>query len=104
MRSEARADHEAFRSYIPWLTKQQGALTAHIENIRNQLAVTQQVRKLRCNVFMAPSHLRAPDPGIARRPGAVPPASFPARVLTIEDDATVDTTVDRWWPGEGQPV
>ena len=41
VRTEARADREAFQAQILRLTEQQGVLTAHVENIRNQLAATQ---------------------------------------------------------------
>ena len=41
VRTEVRADREAFQSHILRLTEQQGVLTAHIENIRNQLAAAQ---------------------------------------------------------------
>ena len=41
VRIEARADREAFQAQILRLTEQQGVLTAHVENIRNQLAATQ---------------------------------------------------------------
>ena len=41
VRTEARADREAFQAQILRLTEQQGVLTAHVENIRSQLAATQ---------------------------------------------------------------
>ena len=41
VRAEARADREAFQAQILRLTEQQGVLTAHVENIRSQLAATQ---------------------------------------------------------------
>ena len=41
LRAEARADREAFQAQILRLTEQQGVLTAHVENIRSQLAATQ---------------------------------------------------------------
>ena len=41
VRIEARADRETFQSHIIRLTEQQGVLTAHVENIRSQFAVTQ---------------------------------------------------------------
>ena len=41
VRTEARADRETFQAHILRLTEQQGVLTAHVENIRNQLATTQ---------------------------------------------------------------
>ena len=41
VRAEVRADREAFQAHILRLTEQQGVLTAHVENIRSQLAATQ---------------------------------------------------------------
>ena len=40
LRAEARADRETFQTRILRLTEQQGVLTAHVENIRSQLAAT----------------------------------------------------------------
>ncbi len=40
LRAEARADRETFQAQILRLTEQQGVLTAHVENIRSQLAAT----------------------------------------------------------------
>lgn len=40
LQAEARADRETFERHIIRLTEQQGILSGHVENIRNQLATT----------------------------------------------------------------